>query len=170
MNTTQLEYHGDVDLQLLINDKVISIRNKNSGKVALTYLFAKAVTGNLLQSYDLPTFVDLQYSTDEQHVVWQSYLTQNVVVSERSFSFDNVTYNPGSWVAQFTAVIQYSSLREAIDPASQSYFKLVMFTGFDNTGVRQELAELSVSAQDLAKIIPGTSAIVKWNMRVINTQ
>ena len=165
MNTTKLGYRGVVDVKLIIGNKRVVLSNHNEGEEALFKAFAKFLTGNSVDVIDTPQFLDLQYkSTDGDK--WKSWLSKTVSLSGREYYYDGT-----NWIAKFSTAIAHSNLIQTItsDMDADGEFKLVMYSGTnDEITTPSDLAWLKVAAKDLARIVPGTQAIIEWSMMVDN--
>lgn len=165
MNVTKLGYRGIVDVKLIIDGKKVVLNNHNEGTESLFKSFAKFLTGNGVDVIDTPQFLDLQYKgTDSDK--WKSWLSKTVSLSGREYYQDGT-----DWVAKFSTAIAHSNLIQTItsDMDADGEFRLVMYSGTnDEITTPNDLAYLKVAAKDLARIVPGTQAIIEWAMMIDN--
>lgn len=133
--------------------------------------FAKFITGNYAGNSDIPQYIDLRkFISDELGDRWESVLNQEVVLSGKVYEYDADLLQP-NWVAKFTGVIPYSSLQDEIGEEDTSIYALFLKTGLDANDPEQpyhDIASITVLPRDLARITPGTQAIIEWTMQIVN--
>lgn len=172
-NETNLSYTGNVSVKLLINDKVVEINDHNLGLPYLMKAFAKFVTGNYSGESDIPQFLDLRKFVDTEGVQeWETSLNQRVPLSGRLFEY-NEKQSPPNWIAKFTGVINHSVLKDTILEDSLEKYRIYLYSGYDSSDSNEhyhDIAYLNISAKDLARIVPGTQAIIEWVMQVKNPE
>lgn len=165
-NTTNMNYIGNVTLKLKIKDKIITLKNHNAGSDYLMQSFAKFITGNYEGDRDIPKYLDLRTSANNGST-WTTCLTQTLPITSAYFENDSEE----GWVARFTTTIKYEILISPISETSSNMYRLYLYSGKDDSTPAElyhDLAYMSVSAQDLAVISPGTVGIVEWSMKLQN--
>lgn len=171
MNELSFVYSGEVKFKYIINGKLFESTYKNAGLPYLMKMFAMAVTGNPLREADIPCFLDLRKkSVDNGNVQWESILTQQLPLSGKTYSYAT-DQSPANWVAKFTAAINHSILKSDISEDDASDYRLYLYGDYDSLSEDNpyhDFAFLAVDAKDLAKIIPGTQAIVEWSVQIRN--
>lgn len=171
MNDLHLKYFGDVQISYILTDKIIEKHYHNSGLPYLMKMFAMAITGNRLNDYDVPMFLDLRKRIiSGEDVTWETILTQPLPLSGKSYAYAS-DQNPPNWVAKFTASISHEILKSDVSEDSGDVYRLYLYTEYDPNSKDDpyhDIAFLNVDAKDLAKIVPGTQAIVDWTVQVRN--
>lgn len=152
-------YQGNVSISLIIKDKVVKLDGHNIGTEALKKAFCKFLTNNLVASDDLPQYIDLESSSDS--ITWESILLSKVPITGREWAY-NTNITPNNYVATLTGNITYNDLKSVIPATSSDSFRFVL------KSVNQDLAYLSVSVENVAKIAPGIQAIIQWSMQLTN--
>lgn len=169
MNTMNLGYSGFVDVKIKIGNKVVNLSKHNAGTDNLFLLFAKMLTNNSFAATDTPQFLGLDYKGDSTGGEWKTFLAKQISLSGKEYYYSDEF---SGWAAKFSAVIVHSNLIQTItedmDSSENSEFRLVLYSGISNDQVQVDLAYLKVSAKDLARIVPGTQAIIEWSMMVKN--
>lgn len=172
MNETILNYIGDVTIKLKLGDKVITLENHNAGLPLLNKTICKFLTGNYGGPYETPQFLDLQYnanpSLSEESKVWVTYLYSQESLTGKMYE-KSAKYN--NWIAKFTAVINHNNLVNDVVESDPGEFRIVLLSGYNPNKPEesyQPLAELPIEAYMLARITPGTQAIVEWAMQIKN--
>jgi len=170
INTLSFGYVGHVELSISVNGKVFKLNKHNAAEPYLKRVFAKMLIGLYNDSCDRPESIMLKCK-EEGSEVWKNYLTSSLPVSGSELTNPN---NSGQWTATFTAVIPYASLIAPVDESTGSLFKLYLRGGLDtskyNNEDYHELASIALEPADLAAITPGTQAIVKWSMRLVDVE
>ena len=161
MNETILSYIGDVTVKLHVGDKVVELEKHNTGLPLLRKTLCK-----------LPQFLDLQYNANpslpDDAKIWVTYLSSQISLTgkvyEKNSNFDN-------WISRFTAIINHTDLLNDISESDPGEFRLVMLNGYNTNSPEnsyQPLAQLPVDAYMLARITPGTQAMIEWVMQIRN--
>ena len=153
VNSIILPYKGSVNVKIKIKDKIISFENHNAGLPLLGKSFAKFITGNPITDEDIPYYLDILKDGGAPE---NSILVNKLHLSGRYWEYDNPNY-----VAKFTAVVSYSSLKSVINRADTGEFKLYMYTA---GAAPEALATMDITAEALSLITPGTQAIIEWSM------
>lgn len=160
---TNISYQGNVSIKFKINNEVVSISNHNHGTESLQKSFAKFITGNYSGRQDIPRYLDLKKLVGD---TWKTCFNYQLPFSGTIYEDDATE----GWQAVFTTAIKYDYLLEPISEADSSEYRLYLVSSFDKADTLEnyhDLAYLSVSATDLARISPGTSAIVEWKMKLV---
>lgn len=172
LNETVLSYLGNVTVKIKINDKIIKLEDKNAGLPLLRKNICKYLTGNYGGTSEIPQFLDLMYnadpSLDEDHKTWVTYLSNQISLTGKVFEY-SAKYD--NWVAKFTAIINHNNLLNDVAENDPGEFKLVLLDGYkpnDPESSYQPLAELHIESYMLARITPGTQAIIEWVMQIKN--
>lgn len=166
MNKTDLAYKGNVVVKLKIKDKIITLEGHNTGLESLKKSFCKFLTGNYSGAEDIPQFLGLRKSVD-YGTTWVNCLSDEIPLTGKGYEF-STTIVPNNWIARFTAVINHSALLNDISAEDTAWYRLYLYTVSDNQSAPIDLAFLTVSAEDLAKITPGTQAIIEWTMQLLD--
>lgn len=171
----KVSYKGKVDISYMRNGREINSSTHNTGLPDMALLFAKAVSGNLDQTNDIPRLLDIGYiipgtiTSRDSSGIWTSILNNPVDIGGRQFSFDNSLNN---WVSTLIATVYYTDLNGGIlddiltlselpedDPDKiQLKIRLCSYNKIN----RKYLAEINVGADDIRKIKDLTSAIITW--------
>jgi len=158
-NMTNLVYRGEVTVNMRIGNKIITIGRHNEGTIDLFKAFAKFLTNNAVQREDTPQFLDLQYQTDGGE--WKTMLIKDSISIEAAI-WTGVT-------ATFTIPLAYEDLIVAVSSEDQTPYRLVLYSGSNKDRLKNKaLAYLKIEAKELARISPGTRAIIEWSMKVMN--
>jgi len=168
MNSTNLGYKGIVNAKLNIGNKIVELKNHNEGTPTLFKSFARFLTNNSVYAVDTPQYLDLQYKENKAGADWKTWLSKTISFTGREYYYDEEFSN---WAAKFSAVIIHSNLIQTITDSmdEEGTFRLVMYSGTNEDIQKpQDLAYLVVSSKDLARIVPGTQAIIEWVMMVTN--
>lgn len=167
---TGSKYVGAVSFKLKDkNDNIKIIKSShNEGTVNLSKLFAMLMSGYPVALNYIPKFLDLQYS-DNGGEAWFSYLKTEVPLTAPSYYFDT-SISPSNWVAAYTAVIAYSSMRDKVDPKTSQIFRFVLKTDrISEAVIPRDLAYFyNISAEELSNIEDGTQAIIEWKMQLVH--
>lgn len=172
MNETILNYIGDVTVKLHIGDKIVELEKHNTGLPLLRKTLCKFLTGNYEGPHELPQFLDLQYNANpslpEDAKIWVTYLSSRISLTgkvyEKNSKFDN-------WISRFTAIINHTDLLNDISESDPGEFRLVILNGYNSNSPENSykpLAQLPVDAYMLARITPGTQAMIEWVMQIRN--
>lgn len=172
MNETILNYIGDVNVKIIAGDKVLTVEKHNAGLPLLKKIICKYLTGNYSGNYEVPQFLDLRYNANpelpDDQKTWTSYLTTDISLTGKVYEYSSKYSN---WIAKFNATINHNNLIGDITESDPGEFKLVLVSGYNSNEPKesyQELAELPIEAYVLARITPGTQAIVEWVMQIKN--
>lgn len=172
MNETILKYIGDVTVKIKVGDKVITLDNHNNGTPLLNKIICKFLTGNYGGIHEVPQYLDLKYNSNpalsEESKTWETYLSTQIALTGKVYE-QSEKYN--NWIAKFTAVIYHNNLLNGISENDPGEFKLVLLSGYNSTAPDtsyQVLAELAIESYMLARITPGTQAIIEWVMQIKN--
>lgn len=168
INTTK--YRGKVDITYHKGKSKIKKATHNAGMPDMALIFAKALSGNLSSTDDLPRLIDIGYevpSTDyssEDSGVWMSILNSPVNIGGRQYTFDSSLNN---WVAVLTSTVYYSDLNggildDVIKNVDEGNYNLEMRLCSYNKKNRKYLAHIPLSTDDITTIRDMTSAIVMW--------
>lgn len=172
-NLLTLGYLGNVSVKLNINGNEINFQNHNAGLPYLSKIFSKLITGNYEGQFDLPEYVDLRaYSSDDTTFSDPILcLSSQLPISGKVYEYDS---SVGNWVAKFTAVISHEALIDEISENSSNIYRVYLYSGYDDSNLDgdyyHDIAYITVQAKDLAKILPGTQAIIEWTMQIVNVQ
>ena len=165
VNNTSLKYQGNVEIKLIIKDKVITLEGHNSGLPALQESFCRIMTGGYRGTCDIPQYIDLKYFNTETST-WKTYLTTRVSLSAAAWKWSTI-YN--NYVAKFTGILNASMLVDSILATSSTQFRLYLYTDpdvADEETAYRDLAYLDVDAASLSRITPGVQALIEWTMQI----
>lgn len=167
----KLVYNGRVKLDTMKKNRRIRTEIHNTGLPDMSWLFAKAVSGNLNSATDVPRLMDLGYVIPGTGGIWTSILNKPVNIGGRQYSFDADLQN---WVGTLIATIYYSDLNGAIldDVIAQAnssenpiQLKLRMCS-YDSVN-RKYFAEVNISPDEVTQIKELTSVIITWYSEII---
>lgn len=153
-NAIILPYKGIVTIKFKIKDKIVSFENHNAGLPRLGKSFCKFITGNATTDEDIPYYLDIIKQVDG--AADSSILINKIHLSGRYWEYSDPNY-----VAKFTAVVSYSSLKQSINRSDSGTFKLYMYSA---GALSEALATMVITAESLSLISPGTQAIIEWSM------
>ena len=151
----RLSYKGRVKLDTMKKNRKIRTEIHNTGLPDMSWLFAKAVSGNLNSATDVPRLVDLGYIIPGTGI-WTSILNTPVNIGGRQFSYDSSLEN---WIGTLIATIYYSDLNggivddvvsQANEPDSQIQLKLRLCS-YERTN-RKYFAEVNISPDEVTQI------------------
>ena len=163
VNQTIVGYQGNVELSWIINGKRVSTFSHNEGLPALQESFCRIMTGNYRGKTDIPQYLDLRRSVNSG-VTYSSMLkTSRLPLTGASWYLNGSTYE-----AKFTGVISSDMLVGAVSETSTDLYMLYLYTDAETGTGERDLARLSVTAEDVSKIVPGVNSIVEWIMRLVN--
>lgn len=171
-------YRGKVKIAYKKGKNILKQTTHNKGLSDMSLMFAKAITGNLDYSSDIPRLIDIGYivpsATSSEYTysngVWMSILNNPVNIGGRQYKYDQELEN---WVAVLTSTVYYSDLNGGIldnvlaqaepDPETgESYINLkVRLCSYDLKD-RKYLAEIDISPEEIREIRDSTSAIFSW--------
>lgn len=177
MNNQVNKYRGKVHIAFKTGNKIVRQSTHNTGLSDMALLFAKAITGNLQASTDVPRVIDVGYvvpSTTNDTItysngVWQSILNEPINIGGRQYKFDKSLDN---WVGILVATLYYSDLNGGIldnvlDNAEAGQISLkVRLCSYDVVN-RKYFAEIDVSPDEIREIKDATSAIFTWYTELI---
>ena len=171
----KLQYRGKVQLDTMKKGRRINSVIHNTGLPDMSWLFAKAVTGNLDSSRDVPRVLDLGYvmnnTSGSADGIWQSILNTPVNIGGRQYSYDASLEN---WVGELIGTIYYTDLNgpmiddviaQANDTVNPIQLKLRLCSY--NPENRKYFAEVNVTPDDVTQIKEMTSVIVTWYSEII---
>ena len=171
----KLQYRGKVKLDTMKKGRRINSVIHNTGLPDMSWLFAKAVTGNLDSSRDVPRVLDLGYvmnnTSGSADGIWQSILNTPVNIGGRQYSYDASLEN---WVGELIGTIYYTDLNgpmiddviaQASDTVNPIQLKLRLCSY--NPENRKYFAEVNVTPDDVTQIKEMTSVIVTWYSEII---
>lgn len=163
--STELAYKGFIEIKLNYKGKQISILKHNEGTEYLKRTFAQILTGNYNAAQHLPQKLDLEYKNAAGN--WISYLsTKADLTAKRPYRYGE------QWFASFTATISSANLLDIVEEDSTTEFRFALTT--NNLSLYSNSAEVfayvDVDAAILSKIVPGASAMITWNMQILNKE
>ena len=171
----KLQYRGKVQLDIMKKGRRINSVTHNTGLPDMSWMFAKALTGNLQSTTDIPRVLDIGYvipgtkgSTDG---IWQSILNNPVDIGGRQFLYDTTLQN---WVGMLVGTIYYTDLNGPIldDVIARTYdtenpIQLKLRLCSYQVTNRKYFAEVDVTPEDITQIKELTSVIVTWYSEII---
>lgn len=165
----RLSYKGVVKLDTMKKGRRINTTTHNTGLPDMSWLFAKAITGNLDSSNDVPRVLDLGYIIPGTGGIWTSLLNTPVNIGGRQFSYDSTLQN---WVGTLIGTIYYTDLNgplidSAVERATDGEIQLKIRMCSYSPKNRKYFAEVNISAEELMQIKELTSVIVTWYSEII---
>lgn len=159
INTTNLIYRGQVEVKMRVNNKLITIGRHNEGTIDLFKSFAKFLTNNANQREDTPQYLDVQYQTEQGD--WKSLLIKD------SLSIESATWT--GVTATFIIPLTFDDLIRTVVADDGYTYRLVLYSGDARDNLKNKaLAYLEIESKELARISPGTRALIEWSMKVMN--
>lgn len=177
MNKQVNTYRGRVDITFKKGKQIVKRATHNRGLSDMALLFAKAVSGSIIPSEDVPRVIDIGYivpdAMDITHTlsngVWQSILNEAVPIGGRQYKFDSALNN---WVAMLVTTVYYSdinggnimgkSLDEVLANADMGAIQLKVRLCSYNIKNRKYFAEIDISPDEVREIKDSTSAVFQW--------
>lgn len=171
MNTMNFGYRGSVTLNILIKDKIITLKKYNKGTEYLKKAFAKWLTGNF-QPFDIPETLDFRYASSSEPIDsdFVTCLNQEIGLTGKVFvkATDENLSLEDAWVARFSASIPFSALSHNSFSNTESY-RLYLTGSYDSEeSTYHDLAYIPIDDEDLQNFTQGTQMIVEWNMELLN--
>lgn len=165
-------YRGKVKISFKKGKNILKQTTHNKGLSDMALLFAKAVTGNLDYSKDIPRLIDIGYvvpsATEDSMTldngIWMSILNSPANIGGRQYEYSQDLQN---WVGALTSTVYYSDLNGGIldnilSQAESGYIKLkVRLCSYDPKD-RKYFAEIDISPEEIKEIKDATSAIFSW--------
>lgn len=169
MNKDKLVYRGKVKLDVMKKGRRLNTSIHNTGLPDMSWMFAKAVSGNLNSSTDVPRLLDLGYEIPDTAGIWTSILNNPVNIGGRQYSFDNSLDN---WIGTLIGTIYYTDLNgiildNVIDMALSGTIQLKLRLCSYNDLNRKYFAEVNVTPEEVTQIKELTSVIVTWYSELI---
>ena len=172
MNKNVNIYRGKVNIAIKKGKNILKQSTHNVGLSDMALLFAKAITGNLEYSSDIPRLIDIGYivpsatSVDYTYSngVWMSILNAPANIGGRQFKYDTDLEN---WLGVLTSTVYYSDLNggildDILTQADEGYIQLkVRLCSYDEKN-RNYSAEIDISPAEIREIRDSTSAIFSW--------
>jgi len=165
-------YQGKVKITIKKGDNIVKRSTHNAGMPDMAMLFAKAITGNLNYTNDIPRLLDVGYIVPDTESsvnagdsgVWMSILNNPIPIGGRQFKYDTDLKN---WVAMLTTTIFAQDLNSpllpnVIDNMSKGNYILKIRMCSLNSANRNYFAEVTVDEEFLTGIRDSTSAIITW--------
>lgn len=155
---TNIVYQGDVTITVKSGSKIIKTCGHNSGLQNLFKIVAKALSGNMLTSGDLPAYIDLRYTSDDIDGRWETCLINLQSLTQRNYTQEN-----GLWVTKLASGIPYSELNSPPNLFRAREFRLYLMSE-----ALDDLAYIQVDTATIESITAGSQAIVEWVLRLSN--
>lgn len=179
MNKTNIAYKGDVVIRLVIGGKTITLRNKNEGTKDLKKGLCQLLVGYDVRDTYTPQNIDLRKKvvsngSSNSEGEYISFLNRQIELTGKTCLYienDTELGIKGNWVARFNAAIPFKALMNEVKGDEDSEYELVLYGNYDANEFDNkfhDLAKIKVSASDLARIKPGTQALIEWNMQIFN--
>lgn len=172
MNKDINVYRGKVKIAFKKGKHVIKQTTHNTGLSDMALLFAKAITGNLEYSKDIPRLIDIGYvvpsatipSFNYDNGIWMSILTEPANIGGRQYKKDEDLNN---WVAVLTSTLYYTDLNGGIldnvlSQADEGLIDLKVRLCSYEYKDRKYFAEIDISPDEIREIRDSTSAIFSW--------
>ena len=165
-------YKGKLNIALKKGKVTIKKTTHNSGLPDMALLFAKAITGTMDYTTDIPRLIDVGYvvpSTESpvnagDSGVWMSILNNPVPVGGRQYKYDETLEN---WVGVLTTTIYSDDLNSALLPnvienLNNGTYELKIRMCSYKIQNRRYFAEVDVDTEFLTGLTESTSAIITW--------
>lgn len=167
-----VKYKGKVNISIKRGKNIVKKSNHNDGLPDMAMLFAKAITGNLDYSADIPRLLDIGYivpSTESvvnagDSGVWMSVLNNPIPIGGRQFKFEPTLSN---WVGILTTTVFAQDLNSPLIPnvlenmANGTYELKIRLCSYKQKN-RKYFAEVAVDSDFLTGLRDSTSAIITW--------
>lgn len=180
MNKNTNRYRGKVDIAFKRNGFITKKTTHNTGLSDMALLFAKAITGNMEYSEDIPRLLDIGYmvpsaTADEYTLsngVWMSILNNPANIGGRQYRYDESLEN---WVGILTTTVYYSDLNgailnEVLERASEGYINLKVRLCSYKYRNRKYFAEVDITPSEIQEIKDSTSAIFSWYTELLYSE
>ena len=169
MNNNTFSYRGIVQLELMKKGRKLHSIIHNTGLPDMSWMFAKAVTGNLDSSTDVPRLMDLGYEIPGTGGMWTSILNKPVNIGGRQYSYD---YTLSNWIGTLISTIYYSDLNggildDVIDRADRGEINFKLRLCSYPAKQRKYFAEIDITPEEITKIKELTSVIITWHSEII---
>lgn len=172
MNKDTNIYRGKVKIAFKKGKNILKQTTHNRGLSDMSLLFAKAVTGNLDYSSDIPRLIDIGYmvpsATTRDYTysngVWMSILNSPANIGGRQYKYDTELEN---WLGVLVTTVYYSDLNggildKVLTQAEEGYISLkVRLCSYDPKD-RKYFAEIDITPEEIREIRDSTSAIFSW--------
>ena len=165
-----LNYSGTVSLQFKIGNNITRKTYHNEGTLQLKRAFAMFLCGGLTSRKALmyvPSQVDLQYRSNPNQP-WDSYLIRTVPATNPVYDLDESS-DEASWYVDYTAVIPYSSLIDAIKQLGE-YRLCLRCNEKSIEDESTDLAYIYINPFDLLTLQAGVSLIISWRLKLLNSE
>ncbi len=172
MNKDTNIYRGKVKIAFKKGKNILKQTTHNRGLSDMSLLFAKAVTGNLDYSSDIPRLIDIGYMVPSatttnytySNGVWMSILNSPANIGGRQYKYDTELEN---WLGVLVTTVYYSDLNggildKVLTQAEEGYISLkVRLCSYDPKD-RKYFAEIDITPEEIREIRDSTSAIFSW--------
>lgn len=164
-----ITYNGNVTLTLIANGKQIDIHKCNSGLPDLWQNIAKYLAGNYRGVVTAPTHIDIRF---QNGINWVSILKEGLQPTLDGKVVTPIISSSGAlegYRTTFNATLTYEMLSNLIS-GSEEYRIYLISKGNDvfNNYVEYNYAYVTISAEDLQKLTPGTQTIINWDLEIRN--
>lgn len=172
MNKDTNIYRGKVKIAFKKGKNILKQTTHNRGLSDMSLLFAKAITGNLDYSSDIPRLIDIGYMVPSatttnytySNGVWMSILNSPANIGGRQYKYDTELEN---WLGVLVTTVYYSDLNggildKVLTQAEEGYISLkVRLCSYDPKD-RKYFAEIDITPEEIREIRDSTSAIFSW--------
>ena len=169
MSNNTFSYRGTVRLDVMKKGRKLHSTIHNTGLPDMSWMFSKAVTGNLDSSTDVPRLMDLGYEIPGTDGIWTSILNNAVNIGGRQYSYD---YTLSNWIGTLVSTIYYSDLNggildDVISRAERGEITLKLRLCSYDKVQRKYFAEIEMTPEEVVKIKELTSVIITWHSEII---
>lgn len=169
MSNNTFSYRGIVKLDIMKKGRKLHSTVHNTGLPDMSWMFAKAVTGNLNSATDVPRLMDLGYEIPGTGGMWTSILNKPVNIGGRQYSYD---YTLSNWIGTLVTTIYYSDLNggildDVVARAERNEINFKLRLCSYPTQLRKYFAEIDITPEEITKIKELTSVIITWHSEII---
>ena len=165
-------YRGKVKIAIKKGDSIINKSTHNAGLPDMAMLFAKAITGSLDLSKDIPRILDIGYkvvstqsaSEAADNGLWNSILNSPAHIGGRQYKYDSTLKN---WVGILTTTVFATDLNGAVlnnvkENVDLGNYELKIRLGSYQKNDRHWFAEIDIDNEFIDTLLDSTSAIITW--------
>lgn len=158
--SSPLLYKGNVNIKLLINGEIVSIKKSNNGLDELFRIICKSLAGYSLSNSELPAYVDLRKSTVNGY---SSVLNKKITISALKY---RQSKNNGSedfyWNTVATSVILPSNVNFSDIGKDDNVFRLYLLNN------STDLAFIEFDQSFINYMNAGAQMLVDWELIPVN--
>lgn len=173
-NVISLGYKGFLNIKLNYKGKLLDITKHNTGTTYLKLSFARVLSGNYDKNLDLPYSISFECEdTINNQLQWVSCIKSgDLPITGKKYSVLGNDTDNQNWAAIFTSVLSWYDLdpwifsgeAQSIQEDDPRKFRFCIKNKSGDI-----FATININPVYLCKIVPGSQAIITWNMQLVNT-